>query len=971
MSKQSKVSVSSLKKLEKFETYNEKTGELQKITFPNRVEIGIDNSLFLEGLQIYGSLSVSGSSLLESGAYINFGNKIGSDGYGLRDNSGTIQAKNSGGSWVTIGAGGDGNPGGANTQVQFNNNGSFGGDSSFTFNSTSDSLTVTNLSASLTRLAGGTSYLVAGDNVTIASQSNGSILISSTGGSSTSAVTGTFNVPSPAEFVTTASVSFAGEKGFSYTADSIGVDTFFFVSGTQSVQGSSGKVSVFGGDVIISGTLFGGSPLKIGGDFEFNTGSGATPALKNPSGSIKLFASEEVKIGSDEGSIRLIDLGGSTAGKIFITGSQTQADRRVKFLSKGQVHFHGRSPNDANTGTDVFLFVSGAKGRGVSRGTALFGGDVFISGTWYGTGTIGYPEDGAYSDGLFTDFTSDTTIGTAVDRFNEVLKGLAPSAAPSLDDIDCDDSGTSAKLSFGSSQSISGYTNVAPSGLSSPSSNLSNVDINGTYSSTTVSNDVRVACFNGATVVDGTLNEDVSADSPNYSANSFGDGDSGTLYLFVNNNSSAIHSVDLSSFGSGNSLNGNGSGFNLSAVTNGAFSDGSAFSTFKHRTGTYKITAADQREGWNFARVAHVVGSTTTTTNYVEWVNDSNSNALSSAGSSLDSLSMTGTKNLSGVKYNTGGSATYKIRVSNAYRNVYSTSNITFNGTNCSVSSQAFPTINYGAGESETKTIHITGSATIDTDPMLNAAITVSTNVPHPLKTNLSSAGSQSISGILLYNLSNTSTVLSETFRAENYRIKSGSYTSQSSVTDSDNTWDSTTSLSTVDGLLFYNSRLYAPAQGGVSGDFRNTSDGGSISNGPGSNVNYSSITSGKRTFYRYFQNNSGGSKTDFTITANGSGTIVSQGTSLGTGNISILIKIPNTNGGQSTGWMDVALPFETGETGDGAGCLNGSLDSSLNATNAGTFGTVFVGDDEYVVVKIEADASFTGYVSRLTLAWS
>jgi hypothetical protein len=42
------------------------------------------------------------------------------------------------------------------------------------------------------------------------------------------------------------------------------------------------------------------------------------------------------------------------------------------------------------------------------------------------TGIIGTPPDGEYTDGLFTDFTSGTTIGDAVDRFNEVLLLLAP-----------------------------------------------------------------------------------------------------------------------------------------------------------------------------------------------------------------------------------------------------------------------------------------------------------------------------------------------------------------------------------------------------------------------------------------------------------------------------------------------------------------------------------------------------------------
>jgi hypothetical protein len=201
----------------------------------------------------------------------------------------------------------------------------------------------------------------------------------------------------------------------------------------------------------------------------------------------------------------------------------------------------------------------------------------------------------------------------------------------------------------------------------------------------------------------------------------------------------------------------------------------------------------------------------------------------------------------------------------------------------------------------------------------------------------------------------------------------SGSYSAQGDVTTGGNAWDATTSLVTVDGLLFYNSRLYAPAQGGVSGDFRSTSDGGSIANGPGSNVNYSGITSGTRTFYRKFQNNSGGSKTNFNLTINGSGTIVSHSTSLtaSTSNLQVFVKLPTNSSSFETGWMDLAAAFATGQTSDGDGCLAGSLDSSLNATNEATFGTESIEDDDYVMILIKADASFTGYVTSMSVSWS
>ena len=49
---------------------------------------------------------------------------------------------------ITASGGGGGTPGGADTQVQFNNSGAFAGDSAFTYNSGTDTLTVTNIEAS-------------------------------------------------------------------------------------------------------------------------------------------------------------------------------------------------------------------------------------------------------------------------------------------------------------------------------------------------------------------------------------------------------------------------------------------------------------------------------------------------------------------------------------------------------------------------------------------------------------------------------------------------------------------------------------------------------------------------------------------------------------------------------------------------------------------------------------------------------
>lgn len=91
-------------------------------------------------------------------------------------------ASSSNGSITISSTGGTGSPGGLDTYVQFNDGNTFGGDSNFTFNKSTDTLAVTNVSGSLTRLTDGTSYLRAGSNVTITTGSNGSVTIAATGG---------------------------------------------------------------------------------------------------------------------------------------------------------------------------------------------------------------------------------------------------------------------------------------------------------------------------------------------------------------------------------------------------------------------------------------------------------------------------------------------------------------------------------------------------------------------------------------------------------------------------------------------------------------------------------------------------------------------------------------------------------------------------------------------------------------------
>ena len=122
------------------------------------------------------SLGLSGSltQLTDGTSYLAAGTNV------------TITSSSNGQILIESTAGG-GTPGGSDTQVQFNDAGSFGGDSSFLFNKTTNSLYVEGVvtaslgfTGSLTRLIDGTSFIEAGSNITVTSASNGSVIITST-----------------------------------------------------------------------------------------------------------------------------------------------------------------------------------------------------------------------------------------------------------------------------------------------------------------------------------------------------------------------------------------------------------------------------------------------------------------------------------------------------------------------------------------------------------------------------------------------------------------------------------------------------------------------------------------------------------------------------------------------------------------------------------------------------------------------
>ena len=591
-------------------------------------------------------------------------------------------------------------------------------------------------------------------------------------------------------------------------------------------------------------------------------------------------------------------------------------------------------------------------------------------------GVIGPAEDTDYSDGLFTDFTSSMAIGTPIDRFNEIFKIIAPPPAPNVEKVNyTNNNGQSVNLSFDASNPISGYEN------SSTDAGFAAVSRNSLYGADTNNFNFRLGVYNGNQIVEGIINYNITASVTNgniaYTEDSFGNADNGTLKLELNG--TTVHTIDLTSALVGNNspgngtdseTNANGSGFISISETESTYDgNGSEWYIFKYRTAKYRVHPNDQVDGLNYVRIIHEFGTTTATTNYIEWINDSvgSSQALSVTNQRIEDVSLVGSKFVSGVEYNTDLTANYKADLNNFYRNVYPNGNVvSFNETNCgNITSQAAEPI--GAAEDETKVFEITGSINNNQNLLLNGSISVSVNATHPLKNNISNAGQASITGMLIDNLTTgQNNNLTETFIDEDFRITSGSYDTQNSALNA--TWDSQVHLTSSglqgynDGMVIYNRRLYNPADS----DLPNNGNFTSLINVEPGQPNYSSET-GIKTFFRKIQNDSGNPIRDMKITSQKNGLSYSAlNQALSNSNTHFYIKIPD-----STGWMGLSDNFVYGSTSDGDGALiDGATDNS-NPTGTGnsvhcvTFGTQSVADDDYVVVKIETDG-LAGYISQL-----
>ena len=332
------------------------------------------------------------------------------------------------------------------------------------------------------------------------------------------------------------------------------------------------------------------------------------------------------------------------------------------------------------------------------------------------------------------------------------------------------------------------------------------------------------------------------------------------------------------------------------------------------------------------------------------------------------------------------------MTAANVYKYVYSNSgsaisfptttnstvqSITVNGTGVvngtvSSSSRSLPNLDTSVATAYDENIEIESSFNFDINKSIPGSLqtaTLSCRVNHPIHGNVTSS-TQTSSSPLLYTINDTESSLVENFSAESYRLQSGTYANQTDINSG--SWSSSESLVGSNaghntGLQFLDGSLVAPSL-----DFSNSSS----LVGPVNNPDYSTAT-GVRSFYRKFENTTSNSQFGFELRIKGLGTnIVDNTTTLTTNNIKVFAKIPNTSNSQTTGFMDLALPFNTGQTSDNDGCLQGAFTSAVSNSGTGTsnnvsFGTKFLSPGDFVVIKIEADSSWTGSLNRIEIVWS
>ena len=253
------------------------------------------------------------------------------------------------------------------------------------------------VSGSLTKLVDESSYLVAGNNINITSQSNGSVKISSPGGGDLSGGS-FFTSTTDGSIFTTGSAAFIGGISGVDAPSDLGTDISFFVSGAIGDKGLSG-VSVFGGDMVVSGGMYINLNSNAGADFRVET-DGEDEALfidastntffinRGASAFLTIIKNTNDEVLAVKSTGLVINENGNSAVDIRI---ETDNKASAVFVDAGNDKIAFLEASATPTfGNDTTFLVSGSigsRGSTTDAGTSVFRGDVYTSGSLHISGS--------------------------------------------------------------------------------------------------------------------------------------------------------------------------------------------------------------------------------------------------------------------------------------------------------------------------------------------------------------------------------------------------------------------------------------------------------------------------------------------------------------------------------------------------------------------------------------------------------
>lgn len=612
-------------------------------------------------------------------------------------------------------------------------------------------------------------------------------------------------------------------------------------------------------------------------------------------------------------------------------------------------------------------------------------------------GTIGpaEPGDDTYTDGLYTDFTESTPIGTAIDRFNEILKSLVPAPAPDLSSwsVSPQSQFVNGNVSYNSSTpGLSAY----PGQSIGDSYNKLNYQLGITS---------KVSQPNTGTVyyqdITGVLNSGVNGSSlGSYASFSFGNGVTGSVVLYINGESAA--SVDLATdYGARDTTSGDTlSGFKLTAATNSRFSNGTIFDSFWNRTGTYLIKRTDTKlkAGYNFIQIRHILPNSTLTLTQYKFIADNSIDVTSFATPTIQ-YNVSNTKYLSGIQYFISGNVVYTIVANNVYRNTY------YNGADACTFADATPsgetstiingnpvevnvTTNQAFAPSTPQISLQTPTGVGDTATLVATFViqnnrrklagksTFTTNVKRTVQGAVTSAGFDII-GWFIDTFSSNSTNTLEEFNDEDNRLVNTN-TGYDTISSSVPNWSSQSSLLTdssyrnalqvADGRLLYPSFDFSnpgvsatnPNKNVASRDYR-TCDVNTLN---------SLRATGNRTWTRRFNiGPTSWSVFNMKIFWSNVNWVRTTTAVLSGNNCQLEVKLPGS-ASKITGWIDAVAPLDNklDLAIDGRGCRDGDIPSSggtwvVNLNDKSTSNS-----QGFVLIRITAGPDWNGYIESITL---